>query len=149
VTVSVSDASLASTEGGVYIVVDQGSLATTDSNLKLVDSGDPKDLMHSSDSAVSWSFSWTAPNASVWVNIRIIAMVADGSGSAGDVWNSMDLQINAAGSTDTGTPPPLSSKATPNYEEDIIVATVLSTGLLIIILGFLIFVDRIRRRTSD
>ncbi|MHA2494324.1 MAG: choice-of-anchor V domain-containing protein [Candidatus Hodarchaeales archaeon] len=114
VTVSVSDAGLASTEGGIYILVDQGSLATTDSNLELVNS---KELQHSSDSAVSWAFSWTAPTDLVWANIRIIAMVADGNdGSGGDLWNSMDLQINAAGSTDTSTPPPLPTETDDEIE---------------------------------
>jgi hypothetical protein len=114
VTVSVSDAGLASTEGGVYIITDQGSLSTTDSNLELVNS---KELMQSSDSAVSWTFSWTAPTDLVWVNIRIIAMVADGDSSTpGDLWNSMDLQINAAGSTDTSTPPPLPTETDDEIE---------------------------------
>ncbi|MFX0117506.1 MAG: choice-of-anchor V domain-containing protein [Candidatus Hodarchaeota archaeon] len=119
VTVSVSDTGLASTEGGLYVIVDQGSLATTDSNLELVDSGDPQELQHSTKSAVSWTFSWTAPTDLVWVNIRIIAMVADGDTSIdGDLWNSMDLQINAAGSTDTSAPPPL-----PEKDEDEILFT--------------------------
>ncbi|MFW9916293.1 MAG: choice-of-anchor V domain-containing protein [Candidatus Thorarchaeota archaeon] len=131
VTVSVSDSGLTSTEGGIYVIVDQGSLATTDSNLELVDSGDPKELMHSSKSAVSWSFSWTAPTDLVWVNIRIIALVADGSASSGDFWNSVDLQINAAGSTDTSTPPPL-----PTETDDEIEFTdlVLVLSLVIVIL---------------
>ncbi|MFQ5977193.1 MAG: choice-of-anchor V domain-containing protein [Candidatus Heimdallarchaeota archaeon] len=106
VTVSVSDASLASNEGGIWIWFDQGSLATTDPNLELVDSGDPKELMQSSDSAVSWTFNWTAPTDLVWVNIQIVAMVADGDdGISGDLWNSKDLQINAEGSTNTSAPP--------------------------------------------
>lgn len=150
VTVTVSDPNLPSaTEGGLYVIVDQGSLAPTDSNLKLVDSGNPTELIHSTDAAVSWSFSWTAPNASDWVTATIAAMVADGSGSGGDFWNSTVLQINAIGSTNTGAPPPPPSKTVENYEGDIIVATVLSTGLLIALLAFFIFVDRIRRRPSD
>lgn len=106
VTVSVSDASLTSNEGGIWIWFDQGSLATSDPNLELVDSGDPKELTQSSGSAVSWSFNWTAPTDLVWVNIQIVAMVADGnSGQSGDLWNSMDLHINAEGSTNTSAPP--------------------------------------------
>ncbi|MFW9916289.1 MAG: choice-of-anchor V domain-containing protein [Candidatus Thorarchaeota archaeon] len=146
VTVSVSDAGLTSTEGGIYVSIDQGSLATTDPNLQLIDSGDPKALMHSSKSAVSWTFTWTAPNASVWVNIKIVAMVADGSGTGGDLWNSLDRQINAEGSTNTSAPPPPPTKTLPDYEEDIIVAAVLSTALLVILLASLIFFDRLRRR---
>ncbi|MHA2231718.1 MAG: choice-of-anchor V domain-containing protein [Candidatus Hodarchaeales archaeon] len=106
VTVSVSDAGLTSNEGGIWIWFDQGSLATSDPNLELVDSGDPKELVQSSSSAVSWSFNWTAPTDLVWVTIQITAMVADGDGGAsGDLWKQNEvLQINAVGSTNTNEP---------------------------------------------
>jgi hypothetical protein len=138
VTVSVSDSSLQSNEGGIWIAVDQGTLTTNDANLKL-ESGDLVQTNEVSGVlATSWVFNWTAPDNAVAVNLDAVAMVADGDGAlSGDFWGILSLTIYAEGET---APPP------PDYEEDIIVAAVLATILLVGLTALLIFVDRFRRR---
>ncbi|MFX0116410.1 MAG: choice-of-anchor V domain-containing protein, partial [Candidatus Hodarchaeota archaeon] len=143
VSVSVSGGGLASNKGGIWIHVSHGSLATDDSNLQFIDQGDPKELMHSNDASDSWNFNWTAPNEPVWVTFQIAALLGDDNGSAsGDFWNSVDLQINAAGSTNTSAPPPPPPEPSPNYEDDVVLVTILSTFLLLGLVGFLILADR-------
>ncbi len=129
---TVTDSSLSSSTGGIWVKVDNGTLSTSDANLKL----DGTDLVQSANTATSWNFTWTAPaTGSGWVQLAIYGMVSDGVAKSGDSWNSTVYQINEIGG-DT-SPPPIVSPSSPNYESNIMtgvfLATVLFAGFIVIV----------------
>ncbi|MHA2238461.1 MAG: fibronectin type III domain-containing protein, partial [Candidatus Hodarchaeales archaeon] len=89
ITVSVTDSSLSTGNGGVWISTGGDGTLGVGTDIHLVKVGN--DLTHSDDGAISWTFTWDSPVTNVGtVTLTVYAMVANnGQGSNGDSWDSV------------------------------------------------------------
>ncbi len=103
--VTVTDSAISSSTGGVWIIVDKGTLSTSDANLKLAGA----DLVQSSHGATSWNFTWVAPaEGSGWVLFTVYGMADNDDGAVSeDFWGSKFFQVAEFGGDEPPPPPPV------------------------------------------